>query len=93
MPISHNVQSCRRGSRTRAVIVVVSVANEAGNCLLTNVRATLLLLRIGATPAENQLLLLLRGILETRIRINEGVRYLVRDDRSLVKARNQAAPT
>ena len=32
--MSSNVQSGRRGSRTRAVIVVVSEANEAGNCLL-----------------------------------------------------------
>jgi hypothetical protein len=29
--VSSNVQSYRRDSRMRAVIVVVSVANEAGN--------------------------------------------------------------
>ena len=33
--MSRNVQSCRRGSRKRAVIVEVSEANEAGNCLLS----------------------------------------------------------
>jgi len=33
--VSHNVQSCRRGSRQRAVIAGVSEANGAGNWLLS----------------------------------------------------------
>jgi len=38
-PISDNVQSCRRDSRQRVMLVEVSEANEAGNCLLSAVPA------------------------------------------------------
>ena len=48
--MSVNVQSCRRGSPQRAVIVVVSEANEAGNWLLSDARPVALPFR--STGAE-----------------------------------------